>query len=93
MNGACVTFTGSNNNGVPTALVPGGSTPNNCDTPSSTKLARVTTSNSGGAAGYVTFIYFVTKSGGLVGTAALDEIIGRDQPVSNTVVAKQNVKP
>ncbi len=93
VNGACVTFSGSNNNGVPTSLVPGSSTPNNCDTPSSTKLARVTTSNSGGAAGYVTFIYSVTKSGGLVGTAALDEIIGRDQPTSNTLVAKQNVKP
>ena len=94
VNGACVTYTGTNNNGQGTQLLPVTGMESNCDTPATDKLARLTTSGPGGAAGYVTFIYSVTKTGGLIDTAALDEVVGRsDLITSNTLIAKTNVKP
>jgi hypothetical protein len=90
VNGACMTYAGSNNNGQGTEMIG----PSDCNHATATKLARVTTSGPGGAAGYVTFIYHVTKTGGLVVTTTLDEVVGRsDLITSNTLIAKTNVKP
>jgi hypothetical protein len=94
LNGACLTITGSNNNGQGTALV-GTEGTTDCDSQPTNQLAAVTETGTGSnvGAGYATFSLSVTKTGGLVLTLAGKKVIDRVVTFENTVVTKSNVLP
>jgi hypothetical protein len=96
INNICVLLTGFANNGQTSTLT--GNPANNCDSPSSKQLARVTeTTDILGKpkAGYVTFGVTVGSAGAMIISvqSAPNEPDNLDQTVTGTSTAKFNVKP
>jgi hypothetical protein len=99
VNNVCLTVTGSNNNGTLTDIVPDATiTPCVDPRPNSqvsaiTKTDKDPTTNVSGA-GYATFKFYATKTGGLNLSLAGQDVIGRDgQTFVNPLPLKYVVNP
>jgi hypothetical protein len=96
VNGVCVYLKGNNNNGQGTSLV--GSHDSRCQ--QIAEMVDAFTVTKGSAAGYASFSFKVTKTGGLVLTAtATDDngspigVVGRNGQTFTSPTFKTNVKP
>jgi hypothetical protein len=89
VNGVCMIVTWANNNGQGTTVVG----PEECGKkdPADNELSAVTGNGPGGA-GFATFTYHVTKSGGQFSTLTGD-VVGREGQTFNSVVKKTNIIP
>ncbi len=92
VNGVCVTLSGSNNNGQPTALAQTPTSPAACNTPPGA-VSLITKSNDDGIAGYAAFELTVTKTGGLTITASSPGAVGINGQTVTPDFFKTNVKP
>ena len=97
VNGACVTFTGYNNNGQKTSLSGTGSTGATCNPDNTVDPSIRTTFKTVGVesnAGYAKVIVVPTKAGGLTITASAGQTIQfRNGVILGTPSAKTNVSP
>jgi hypothetical protein len=95
VNGVCVYLRGTNNNGQGTSLT--GSHDQRCDVIA--EAVDAYTSTKGSSAGFASFSFKATKTGGLIITASSTDaagntgVIGRDGQTFGTDFVKANVKP
>jgi hypothetical protein len=95
VNGVCVYLRGTNNNGQGTSLT--GSHDQRCDVIA--EAVDAYTSTKGSSAGFASFSFKATKTGGLIITASSTDaagntgVVGRDGQTFGTDFVKANVKP
>jgi hypothetical protein len=95
VNNACLALAGTNNNGQGTALISVGSTecPGQTNNTDNVVTAVTDTDPTLLKAGYATFSFYVSKTGGLVLTLSSNGVPGRDVGDATPLVLKYNVKP